>query len=316
MNGKGSVSKAKKLHLTRVLGISGIVILVLLIAGYLAVGAIAADKLAHGKRVFTTDTPLAHGMSYEDVDLFARQDGTKIAAWYIPAIDNQADEISPAIVMVHGWNASRTNGFNQRFLDMAEALHQSGFSVMMIDMRGHGQSADAHFTFGILERREVMAAVDYLLARGHQSGKIGLLGTSMGAASVIGAAAEDPAVGAVVTDSLFADAYPVVRNLWVDKSGLPMIFLYPTRLLYYIENGIDLANARPVDEIREIAPRPLFLIHCEKDTHIPNEQFQQLEQAAPWAQTWSVAECRHAEIYEFVPDEYNQKVVKFFTENL
>ena len=316
MNNTKSLPKYRYQHGGRILRIVVLVFVILLVVGYLAVGAIAADKLTYAERMFTTDTPQAHGMSYEDVTLSARLDGLKIAAWYIPADVSQPAEKSSAIVMVHGWNASRTNAFNQHFIDLAKALHQAGFSIMMIDMRGHGQSANSHFTFGRLERRDVLAAVDYLLERGHPSGKIGLIGTSMGAASVIGAAVEDQSVGAVATDSLFAEIYPVVQGLWVKQSGLPMVFLYPTRWMYFVENGWDLASARPVEEISKIAPRPLFLIHCEQDTYIPHGQFQQLEQAAPWAQTWSVKECRHAEIYEVVPDEYNQKMVSFFETGL
>ena len=205
---------------------------------------------------------------------------------------------------------------NQHFLDLAQALHEAGFSVLMIDLRGHGQSAESRFTFGRLERRDVLSAIDFLLERGHQPGKIGLIGTSMGAASVIGAAAEDQAVGAVATDSLFAEIYPVVKGMWVEKSGLPMIFLYPTMWMFSIQNGYDLASARPIDEIGQIAPRPLLMIHCQVDTDVPVEHFQRLQQAAPWAETWLVQECRHAEIYEFVPQEYNQKMVTFFTEGL
>ena len=316
MNQNQSLPKSKRSRLGRILRITAIVLVVLLIACYLAVGAIAANKLTIAQRLFTTDTPQAHGMSYENVSFPARVDGRKIAAWYIPADVSQTADKSPAIVMVHGWNASRTNAFNHHFLDLAQALHQARFSVLMIDLRGHGQSADSHFTFGRLERRDVLAAIDYLLERGHQPGKIGLIGTSMGAAAVIGAAVEDQAVGAVATDSLFAEIYPVVKGLWVEQSGLPMIFLYPTRWMFRLENGYDLASARPIDEIGKIAPRPLLLISCQMDTYIPVEQFQQLQQAAPWAQTWSVQECRHAEIYEFVPQEYNQKMIAFFEAGL
>jgi dipeptidyl aminopeptidase/acylaminoacyl peptidase len=316
MNQNQSLPKFKRSRLGRILRIIAFVVVILLIAGYLAIGAIAADRLTLAQRMFTTDTPQAHGMSYEDVSFPARQDSLKIAAWYIPADESQSADKSPAIVMVHGWNASRTNAFNHHFLDLAQALHQAGFSMLMIDLRGHGQSADSHFTFGRLERRDVLAAIDYLLERGHQPGKIGLIGTSMGAASVIGAAAEDQAVGAVATDSLFAEIYPVVKGLWVEQSGLPMIFLYPTRWMFRLENGYDLASARPIDEIGQIAPRPLLLINCQMDTYIPLEQFQALQQAAPWAETWSVQECRHAEIYEFVPEEYNLKMITFFKAGL
>ncbi len=316
MSNNQPTPNSKRSRLGRILGISVIVLIILLIAGYLAVGAIAADKLTYAQRMFTDDNPSNYGMRYEDMNFPAREDGLTIAGWYIPANESQAAEKSPAIVMVHGWNASRTNAFNQHFLDLAQALHQAGFSILMIDLRGHGQSAESHFTFGRLERRDVLAAIDFLLERGHQPGKIGLIGTSMGAASVIGAAAEDQAVGAVATDSLFAEIYPVIKGLWVKQSGLPMLFLYPTRWMFYVENGYDLASARPIDEIGRLAPRPLLLISCQQDTYIPQEQFRSLEQAAPWAKTWSVPECRHAEIYEFVPQEYNQKMVTFFTEGL
>lgn len=316
MNQNQTLPKIKRSRLGRVLRISAIVVVVLLIAGYLAIGGIAANKLTLAQRMFTDDTPQKHGMAYEDVNIPARVDGLNIAGWYIPADEGQTADRSKAIVMVHGWNASRTNGFNQHFLDLAQALHQAGFSVLMIDLRGHGQSADSHFTFGRLERRDVLAAIDFLLERGHQPGKIGLIGTSMGAASVIGAAVEDQAVGAVATDSLFAEIYPVIKGMWVKQSGLPMIFLYPTRWMFYVENGYDLVSARPIDEIGKIAPRPLLLINCQQDTYIPLEQFQRLREAAPWAETWSVDECRHAEIYEFVPQEYNQKMVNFFQAGL
>jgi dipeptidyl aminopeptidase/acylaminoacyl peptidase len=291
-------------------------LVVLLLAGYLAVGAIAADKLTYAQRLFTTDTPLAHGMQFEEVTFPARQESIEIAAWYIPADDSQSEGQTPAIVMVHGWNASRTNAFNQHFLDFAQALHRAGFSVLMLDLRGHGRSADSRFTLGILERRDVLGAIDYLLSRGHQPGQIGLFGTSMGAALVIGAAAEEQAVGAVVTDSLFAEVYPVVKGLWVEKSNLPMIFIHPTRWMWHLKNGFDLGKLRPIDEVGKIAPRPLLLIHCQIDTDVPVEHFQRLKQAAPWAQTWLVQDCRHAEIYEFVPQEYDQKVVAFFEAGL
>jgi fermentation-respiration switch protein FrsA (DUF1100 family) len=86
--------------------------------------------------------------------------------------------------------------------------------------------------------------------------------------------------------------------------------------MFRLENGYDLASARPIDEIGQIAPRPLLLINCQMDTYIPLEQFQALQQAAPWAETWSVQECRHAEIYEFVPEEYNLKMITFFKAGL
>jgi pimeloyl-ACP methyl ester carboxylesterase len=307
-------NKTRRFSLPRILRIAFKTLFGLLALSVL-LSAIAADRLTVAKRSFTPDTPLTYGMRYEDVIFPAREDGLKIAAWYIP-VEGQAAANTPAIVMVHGWTASRTIGYNQHFLNMAKALHEAGFAVMMIDLRGHGQSEAAHVSFGVYERRDVLAAIDDLLARGHQPGKIGLLGTSMGAASVIGAAAENPAVGAVVTDSLFAEVYPVIEGQWVAVSGIPTIYLHTTLTMFELMHGYDLATARPVEEIKQVAPRPLLMIHCQADAQIPIDHFQRLQAAAPWAETWLVDECRHAEIYEFVPQEYDQKVVGFFKAGL
>ncbi len=297
-------------NIFRLLNISS-TILFNITAMLLLLCSLAAEVLTVSRRVSTGDTPQTYGMRYEEVTFPAREDGVEIAAWYIP-VDEQAPTQTPAIVLVHGWTASRTVGFNQHFLSMARDLHEAGFAVMMIDLRGHGESEAAHVSFGVYERRDVLAAIDELLQRGHPAGRIGLLGTSMGAASVVGAAAEHPAVGAVVTDSLFADIQPVIEGQWSQTSGLPLFILDTTLGIFEGINGYELTASRPIEEIAQIAPRPLMMIHCQADSHIPLEQFESLKAAAPWAETWLVEECRHADIYEYMPQEYSQKVVGFF----
>ena len=66
MSQNQALPKSRRSRLGRILKITAIVLVVLLIAGYLAVGAIAADKLSYAQRMFTQDTPQTHGMSYED----------------------------------------------------------------------------------------------------------------------------------------------------------------------------------------------------------------------------------------------------------
>ncbi|HUG24197.1 alpha/beta fold hydrolase [Piscinibacter sp.] len=91
------------------------------------------------------------------------------------------------------------------------ALH-AGFSVLTIDLRGHGTSSPARLTYGARERHDVLGAVDWLRAQGHS--RIGLLGASMGAATALMAAAHEPAISALVVDSPFADfAQMIERHL-------------------------------------------------------------------------------------------------------
>ena len=109
-------------------------------------------------------------------------------------------------------------------------------------------------TFGITERDDVLGAVDFLQERGFQPGSIGVLGVSLGSATSIGATAEEPAIGALVVDSAFAEVHPVIQEQWRGASGLPNLFLAPTRWMIRLMYGYDLAASRPVDEIGGIAP--------------------------------------------------------------
>jgi fermentation-respiration switch protein FrsA (DUF1100 family) len=104
----------------------------------------------------------------------------------------------------------------------------------------------------------------------------------------------------------------VIEGQWSQASGLPLFILDTTLGIFEGINGYELTASRPIEEIAQIAPRPLMMIHCQADSHIPLEQFESLKAAAPWAETWLVEECRHADIYEYMPQEYSQKVVGFF----
>ncbi len=304
--------------------------LVFLLVVFLAITIILANALTKPTRSIDKIkyNPGVYGLEYEEFTFPARQDGLKIAAWYIPSQENHR-----AIILVHGYNDSRTKAFLNQFVRFASELHAAGFSVMMIDLRGHGESADARFTLGIKERWDVLGAVDWLERRGYQPGKIGVLAYSLGAGSAIGAAAEEPDIGAVWADSLFTE---IKTSL---EAGVSSVYHMPKLLIRFgvamvrILYGYDLLADHPIDEIGKIAPRPIFLAHCRCDRLIPVAQMEQLAAAAQNSQTWIIQNCdahalsepvadlpeifnNHATGYALNPAEYAQRAIRFFDENL
>ncbi len=305
-------TKPRSRNLKRTLLWMAIGLVVLLLVVWLGVGTFAALTLTEAEGPFNpANNPAAYGLTYEDIRFPARDGQAEIAAWYIPSAENER-----AVVLVHGRNASRTDAFLERFPELAAALNEAGFSVLMIDLRGHGESSDGRFSFGIKERYDVLGAVDWLKERGFEPGRIGVLGVSLGAAASVGATADEPAVGALVTDSSFAEILPIIKALWVEESGLPMIFLYSTMIMNRVLFGYHLPDAKPVEEIGSIAPRRVMLIHCQTDEEIPVSHMQQLEAAEPAAETWLIPVCDHAEGYVVVKEEYDQRVSDFFDKNL
>lgn len=277
---------------------------------YIGISVISANILSTPQRIFDPKVVSVFSQSPEDVH-FLTSDGVKIAGWFLPSKLNKK-----AIILVHGMNSSRTAEFGGRFPEFAAGLNREGFTVLMIDLRGHGQSGNARFTFGITEGRDVIAAVNWLKSRGYQPKSIGVIGVSMGAATAIGATAADPDIGALVTDSAYAEVYPVMQQNWSNVSGLPNIFLPSTMMFGSWLTGYDLTQSKPVKEIGSIAPRPVLIIHSRSDPFTPVNQAYALKSANPLSVYWETSATKHAESYNTDSRTYISKVSNFFKQNL
>lgn len=232
--------------------------------GYYALATVAAHRLTRPHRRLPRMTPATVGLAYEDVRIRARDEALNIAAWHIPA-----PEATRAVIIAHGIGGSRGREFTGSSFALVERLVSDGFSVLMLDLRGHGESDAARMTYGIRERRDVLGAVDWLLARGYAPGTIGVFGLSMGGVAGIGAAHEEPAIGALVVDSACADFLAMMRIHFRRSSKLPLAFLPGALLVAWVLTGENLARLRPAALLRRIARRPVLIIHADGDRLVP-----------------------------------------------
>lgn len=285
-----------------------LVLLALLAAvAYGAIGYVAAGVLTVPERRFDESVhPSTFGAEGTRELTLTTQDGVEIAAWHLPVPGSDA-----GVVLVHGHESSRTWEFHGRFPELAAALQAEGYQVVMIDLRGHGRSGGERFSFGHLERFDVMAAVDLLIAEGVPAGHVGVLGVSMGGATVIGAAADDERIGAVWSDSAYSDILPILQMRWPGASGLPLPFLSGALWAHRLRFGFDLGGVRPELEVQRIAPRPLQLVHSTADRTIPFGHALDLQLAAA-ADLWVVDEVPHAGIYPEDAEAYTARAIEFF----
>src|SRR5690606_21962320 len=129
-------------------------------------------------------TPADLGLVHEDLSLVT-EDGVALAAWYLPAADGAA------VVLLHGAGATRA-----ATLRHAQVLAGCGYGVLMLDARGHGDSAGLPMDLGWFGEQDVRAAVDALVAQPDVEA-IGLVGLSMGGEQALTEAAGDPRVRVV-----------------------------------------------------------------------------------------------------------------------
>lgn len=258
-----------------------------------------------------TSTPMsAHQLAFENVSFASRNDDVALSGWFIPA--RNSDRV---IIFVHGKDSCRSCEFSNHALDFAFDMHERGFNMFMFDLRGYGQSSSARVSFGLREKNDVLGAVDWLKARGFRLGKIGVLGVSLGSASAIYAAAEEPAISALVIDSGFADFGSLAGDILRRSSTSATILMPALSTLSKAFAGGDGLASQPAAQISRILPRPIMVVHGADDRLIPPAQAEQLALAAHTS-VWFVAGANHARTYRTSPIEYSRRVADFFNAGL
>ena len=131
---------------------------------------------------------------------FRSSDGVLLSGWWVGAPDAKG-----TVVLVHGLNRSRVE-----MVRRLAFVHGEGWNALVFDLRRHGASGGDATTFGAKEKEDVKAAAR--LARDRAPGPVVLWGVSLGAASVVLAAAEDPRVAGVICDSSYRSLADTVRH--------------------------------------------------------------------------------------------------------
>ncbi len=275
---------------------------------YLAVCARVMRRFTRARR--RVPEPQA-GVGGGDRVQFPASDGrVLIGAWYLPARPRRA-----AVVFVHGKDACRGDELKAPTLELALRLRAAGVSVLMLDLRGHGESGPARLTYGAHEQFDVRGAVDYLVARGYEPGRIGVLGASMGGSAALMAAAADPRIGALMIDSAFADFAAMLEQQYAKLSGLPWYFLPGALLLARCVTGVALQRLRPIDAAPCLCGRPTLVVHGSDDPFVPCSHARAIAAAAR-ARLWVTSSPHHLGSYALDPAAYSRIALRFFTSAL
>lgn len=252
----------------------------------LVAGAHYAIALPAGLLAQTVTLPTGHGRSVEG--WFLRGDG------------------KGAVLLLHGIRADR-----RQMLDRARFLHAAGYSVLLIDLPGHGASAAPRLTFGLSEAAGVKAALAYLREQAPGEG-LGLIGVSLGAASFV-LCQDCPQVDAAVLESM----YPTIEEAVEDRLrmrlgalGVPLSKL----LLWQLPLRLDITpqQLRPIEHLAAIRA-PLLVASGNRDMHTTIDETRRLYGAAAQPKAlWEVEGAVHQDLHTFAPAAYEERVLRFF----
>lgn len=250
-------------------------------------------------------TPASLGLAHEDVTL-TTADGVRLAAWYLPSRDGAA------VVLRHGAGSTRSN-----VLRHAAVLARSGYGVLLVDARGHGESQGRAMDFGWHGDLDIAAAVDHLGRRADvDAGRIGLVGMSMGGEEAIGAAAA-VRVRAVVAEGATA-------RVAADKAWLSEVYGLRGAIQEQLERaqyGLTdlLTDAAPPTVLRDAvlaAEGTSFLLIAADGMPDEGHAAEHLAGAAPARVDVWAAPGGHTDALADEPVEWERRVVAFLDAEL
>ncbi|MHC4250815.1 MAG: alpha/beta hydrolase [Planctomycetota bacterium] len=250
---------------------------------------------------------------FEDVRFQSREAGVELAGWYV-----KSDPGGGAVVLVHGIGDSRRR---HSVLLPAGMLARAGFGVLVMDVREHGDSQviDGRTTLGNEEHLDVLGGWDWLVARGHGEGRVGLFGASLGAATALIAMSEEPRVPAAFADSAFSDVRKIIREE-LEREGYPTFLASGGTLMARLVSGTDLLARGPSDCIASLGDRALFLAHGLDDARVGAHHGRRLAALAAdrgrEIKTWFVPGAGHLEAMLASPEEYATRLSGFFRDAL
>lgn len=279
----------------------GLLALVVLALGYLGVGLFVALRLSSTVPKPPEQTPADEGLDFRDVS-FESTDGLGLKGWWVPS-----DDSTKAVVLVHGLEGNKSD---QHVLKTASVYHGAGYSVLMLDLRGHGESEGGRTTMGYQEVRDVQGALSWLGERGFGPNQILLHGWSMGGATVLRAAPRK-GVAAVVEESGYADLPLLLHERLPESSGLPSFFNPGILLTAKLFLDLDPWAVRPQEDAAKLSEEsvPLLLIHSTDDEAVPFEHAEMLAASYPNAELWRIEGYAHVEAYSH--PAYRQKLLDF-----
>ena len=294
----------------RVLKWLGVLVPGLLVAVYCGISLFSAEILTRGH--------LHSPMHFDSIDPRAvspdarawtvkTTDGLTLRGWYCPTKSQRR-----LIVLVHGLRES----WNE-VAGLGRDLHRRGYDVLMFDFRGHGRSDPSRITMGRRERNDLRAALAWAQLQGFTLDRIGWVGFSMGASTLLMEGADNPDFRVAVLDSPFGNLPEILDDQLAQHSHLPRFFNPGILTAAHLAFGVRTSDLVPSRSARRWSNRPLLLIHGEDDSIVPVRQAHEIARSAgPNCHSVHLPGVDHVQAYRLDPERYVSAVDTFFRQHL
>ena len=236
-------------------------------------------------------------------------DGAALRAWmFTPNAFNGS-----CVIVLHCIGGSR-----QDALGFARLLLDNRYSVLLPDLRAHGESGGELVTYGVLEASDVARWLDWLTGAGKCERVYGL-GESLGAGILLQSLSIESRFRAVIAECPYASLEEVGRDRVAQFLPVPPSIgriidapLIESAFLYVrVRYGIDASQAWPARAVRK-SRTPILLIHGAADAKTPVRHSREIAAENPRIVLWEVPHAGHTAAWAAEPVEFSRRVLRWF----
>ncbi len=212
---------------------------------------------------------------WQDLSLDSRF-GYSLQGTYIP----NPVRTENTLIFLHGFTENRLVGLNYVNLYL-----NSGYNLLLVDSRAHGDSGGDSVTWGVYEKYDLDQWVDWIHNK-FPGGSIGVHGISMGAATALLHAElneSNKRVKFYVADSAYSDlnallALQMEQRLQLPGNISPQLLLPYVNAVAFLKSQFTFDQASPLRAVRNVTT-PILYIHGEADKLVPASMSQELYRA-------------------------------------
>ena len=188
----------------------------------------------------------------------------EIECWLIKTPNSKG-----TVLLFHGYGGEKS-----MMIEKSDAFIKLGYSTMLVDFMGSGNSEGNQTTIGYKEAEEVKTAFDFIKKTGEKN--IYLFGTSMGAVAIMKCIDDDNIKPkGVILECPFGSMYQTVLARF-ERVNAPT-FLMPRLLLFWggIQNGFLGFSHNPTEYAKSITC-PTLLLYGEKDKSVSRKEIDEI----------------------------------------
>lgn len=194
--------------------------------------------------------------NHQYIDLYT-DDSTRLSAYYIPAKGNT----NKTIIGLHDFASCK-----EHLYTMARWAQDKGINTFIFDIRAHGKSEGAYFSYGKKESKDLIKVIDWL-RQTKPDDKIGLWGFSSGANIAIQTMAVDERISFAILENTFLRSQDLAVNR---QENVPNLI---SKLAFQRVKGLlEINDKNDPIELANRIKQNILMIHGEKNQLFSNKE--------------------------------------------